>query len=365
MHHFLKILAVSSWNTQMVEMMDGTDSIYGPQVGNAIFGYVIGVVCATSSCISGTHVSQWLRQRHSLPRHESERFVEANQHEKQGDTIRSHKTRSLVLVLVCVGLVALFGVADGRYGNLMYREYWLALLMSPLGALIRWRLKALNNRPTCGKGTQWFPWVTFTTNVVASTICITTTALKTYIVEPRDISSDWVLPVLAAVITGFAGSLSTTSSLAHELVVLELLFQSYYYGFATIICSMLVSILIYVPIARFGWNLKRIVWARYKHHAWKTSQSSLRVSSPVNWSVKSLIHSWQSRSSKVWSIRPPCKLFIDCKIKEATESQVRTTCPYSFTRCAPMNDDPETLKRSFVSFGLTILLYCTTPHRNL
>jgi fluoride ion exporter CrcB/FEX len=236
----------------MVEMMDGTDTIYGPQVGNALFGYVIGILCATSSCISGTHFFLWLRQVHPLPRTESERFVGVSQQQINVMTSSRHKGRELVLVLLCMGLIGACAFADTRYGSTLYRELWLALLMAPFGALIRWRLKTLNVRPTWRKGTQWFPWGTFTANFAASTICILTTALKTYIFEPRDISSDWVLPVLVAVITGFAGSLSTTSSLAHELLVLETLFQSYCYAFTTIICSLLVCILIYVPIARFG-----------------------------------------------------------------------------------------------------------------
>lgn len=236
----------------MVEMMDGTDTMYGPQVGNAIFGYVIGVACAVSSCISGTHFYQWLRRLHPLPLRESERFVATNQQEAKASYSSRHKIRELLLLLLCVGLFGSFVVVDARYGNIIYRELWLALLMAPCGALIRWRLKTLNVRRTWDQGTQWFPWGTFIANFAASIIGILTTALKTYIVEPRDTSSDWVLPVLVAVITGFAGSLSTTSSLAHELVVLETLFQTYGYAFTTIICSMLVCILIYVPIARFG-----------------------------------------------------------------------------------------------------------------
>jgi fluoride ion exporter CrcB/FEX len=236
----------------MVEMMDGTDSIFGPQVGNAIFGYIVGVACAICSCICGSHFFQWLRHLHPLPQSESDKFIESNLQEKKVIIASRHKTRDFVIVLLCASLFGAFLVADARFGSILYRELWLASLLAPFGALIRWRLKALNARSICGKRTEWFPWGTFSANFAASIICILSTALKTYIVEPRDKSSNWVLPVLTAVITGFAGSLSTTSSLAHELVVLETLFQSYCYAFATIICSMLVSLLIYVPIARFA-----------------------------------------------------------------------------------------------------------------
>jgi fluoride ion exporter CrcB/FEX len=236
----------------MVEMMDGTDTIYGPQVGTALFGYVLGILCATSSYISGTHLFLWLQQSRPLPHSESERFVRENQQRTEDRDSGRHRARNLLIVLLCVGLIGLFVAADTRYDSTLYRELWLASLMSPFGALIRWRLKALNFRPMWRKGSQWIPWGTFTANIVASIICILSKALKTYIVEPQDLSSDWILPVLTAIITGFAGSLSTTSSLAHELVVLETLYQSYCYAFITIICSMLVCILIYVPIARFG-----------------------------------------------------------------------------------------------------------------
>ena len=236
----------------MVEMMDGTDAIYGPQVGNAIFGYVVGVACATSSCICGTHFFQWSRQLNPLSQSESESFVGANLQERQVVLASRHKTRAFVTVLLCAGLVGSFVFADVRYGSKLYRELWLASLMAPFGALIRWRLKALNARPIYGISALWFPWGTFSANVAASIICILTTAMKTYIVEPRDVSSNWLLPVLSAVITGFAGSLSTTSSFVHEILVLETLIQTYCYAIATIVCSMLVSVLIYIPIARFG-----------------------------------------------------------------------------------------------------------------
>ena len=236
----------------MVEMMDGTDTIYGPQVGNALFGYIIGVVCATSSCISGTHFFQFLRQSHPFQSSKSERFMGVTQQGINVMCSNGHMQRELLLVILCVGLFGTFVVADTVYGYTLYRELWLALIMAPFGALIRWRLKTLNGRPTSRRGSRWFPWGTFTSNFVASIICILSTALKTYIAEPHDKSSVWVLPVLAAVTTGFAGSLSTTSSLAHELMVLETLRQSYCYAFTTVICSMMVCILIYVPIARFG-----------------------------------------------------------------------------------------------------------------
>lgn len=234
----------------MVEMMDGTNTIFGPQVASAIFGYIIGFACALSSYISGTHLNQWLRQLHPLHQEESEIFMRVKQQKEQSLSLDRHKTRAFVLVLLCAGLFGSFAVADARYGSIMYRELWLASLMAPFGALIRWRLKALNARSMCGRGTRWFPWGTFTANFTASIISIFSTALKTYIVEPRDLSSDWVLPILVAMITGFAGSLSTASLLAHELLVLETLFQSYCYAISTTICSMLVCLLIYVPIAR-------------------------------------------------------------------------------------------------------------------
>jgi fluoride ion exporter CrcB/FEX len=237
----------------MVEMMDGTDTIYGPQVGSAIFGYVIGIACAISSCICGSHFVQCLRQGHPLPQSsESENFIATNVPEKQLIIGSRHITRAVVIVLLCAGLFGSYIVADVRYESILYRELWLASLMAPFGALIRWRLRTLNARPACAKRTTWFPWGTFTANFAASIISILFTALKTYIVEPRDISSNWLLPVLVAVNIGFTGSLSTASSLAHELVVLETIYQSYCYAFATIICSMLVSVMIYVPIARFG-----------------------------------------------------------------------------------------------------------------
>jgi fluoride ion exporter CrcB/FEX len=233
--------------------MDGTDTIYGPQVGSAIFGYLIGISCAISSCICGSHFVQCLRQFHPWPpSSESENFVGENVPERRLMTTNHHTTRAIVIILSCIGLFGAFIVADARYKSMLYRELWLASFMAPLGAVIRWRLRALNARPACTNRTHWFPWGTFAANFVASIISILATALKTYIVEPRNVSSNWIVPILVAVNIGFTGSLSTASSLAHELLVLETLHQSYCYAFATIVCSMLVSVMIYIPIARFG-----------------------------------------------------------------------------------------------------------------
>jgi fluoride ion exporter CrcB/FEX len=239
----------------MVEMMDGTDTIYHPQVGAAIFGYVIGVACAICCYISGIHAFQCLKQFYPSPQPFVESVGRIDSYEQEQEKIitstASLKIWGCALLLVCTGLVSTFIFMDIIDGSLMYRELWLSSLMSPFGALLRWLLSTLNTRPTCGKKIRWFPWGTFIANFAASMICIFGTAMKTYVVDPQELSSVWVLPVLVALVSGFAGSLSTTSALVHEITNMDTLYKSYSYAVATIICSMLVSLLIYIPIARF------------------------------------------------------------------------------------------------------------------
>jgi len=50
----------ASWNTQMVVMMYGYDTELGPQIAPALFGYIIGLMCAISSYLFGRHVAHWL-----------------------------------------------------------------------------------------------------------------------------------------------------------------------------------------------------------------------------------------------------------------------------------------------------------------
>jgi len=50
----------ASWNTQMVVMMYGYDTKLGPQIAPALFGYIIGLMCAISSYLFGRHAAHWL-----------------------------------------------------------------------------------------------------------------------------------------------------------------------------------------------------------------------------------------------------------------------------------------------------------------
>jgi fluoride ion exporter CrcB/FEX len=246
----------------MVEMMDGTDSMYGPQVAAAFFGYIIGMSCALSSYIAGTHCIECFRLLHPLPQiqllegrtsvGESESIVETHRQGKERLFLPFSKLNVFILALTCASLLVGFAFGDAYYGSLMYRELWMASILAPFGAVIRWRFTEYNARELFRAGSNWFPWGTFLANVVAAIICILVTALNTYVVDKDEVSVMWVSPSLGAVGTGFAGSLSTVSSLVHEIIVLETLRQAYSYGVITIVCSMVFSLLIYVPIARFG-----------------------------------------------------------------------------------------------------------------
>lgn len=220
----------------MVLMMDGTDTMYGPQVAAALFGYLMGTIGAISSYIAGTHVIECFH-------HSGNASEQCRQNDTSGVTSVFHRRAAVVLVLISTSLVIGLLLGDFYYHVQMYRELWMAALLSPLGALLRWNLMKWNAASKKG-----FPWGTWSANVIAALLCSFVTAVSSFVVLSDD---PWAVPALQALGAGFAGSLSTVSSLVHEIAIVESLRQAYGYVFATIVPTMLMSLLIYVPIARF------------------------------------------------------------------------------------------------------------------
>jgi fluoride ion exporter CrcB/FEX len=221
----------------MVVMMDGTDTIYGPQVAAALFGYLMGMIGAITSYVAGTHV---VRCFHSSGNGLEERL----RNDAPVSAPVLHWRTAVVLVMTCTALMAGLLLGDFYFHLQLYRELWMTALLSPLGALLRWNLMKWNASSKGG-----FPWGTWSANFIAALVCSFVTAMSTYVVVMSEDS--WVVPALQAVGMGFAGSFSTVSSLVHEVAIMESVRQAYGYVLATIVPSMLMSLLIYVPIARF------------------------------------------------------------------------------------------------------------------
>lgn len=226
----------ASWNTQMVAMLDGT-TIERELVVEALYGYVIGSCCAFASFLFGQHVAQWL-----------EAF--------QGDALQ-RLPRALEFMLgvnvtpflLFVVLLAFAVVADLLSSNEFHRFLWMSITAAPFGALLRWKLSSLNSR-VLWKPLEFMPWGTFTANVVASVISAMMAALRyRYLLDDEDV---WARAAVSAIQTGFAGSLSTVSSLMNELFKLgtESPAKAYAYLLCTIVAAMLLGLLVYSPIVR-------------------------------------------------------------------------------------------------------------------
>lgn len=238
----------------MVIMLDGTDTVFRPQVAAAMFGYLLGVACAVSSFLFGRQVVEWLRSRHPSPDARSnaeEISAEENFCEDSGAAVGGLLGPSALIVAV-VGLVVAFACGDSVYGSAYYRKMWIASLLSPFGALLRWRLSELSNRQLRWTGVDWFPWGTFTANVVAAAISALVQALDFHIYDASAASFLRLSPALQGIDGGFAGSLSTVATLVWEMLSLKAPGRSNCYCLSTIVCSMLISLLVYSPIVRSG-----------------------------------------------------------------------------------------------------------------
>jgi len=265
----------------MVVMLDGTDTILGPQVAPALFGYLIGVACAVASFLFGRHVYDWWVLLHPQPNTESlgaecavpdasndakskddrnlasvDDAISGNDNAIRGKRTLSSLWKRISFVIgikvapfiLFSGLVAAFAVGDAVYHIPFYRKMWMSSILAPCGAILRWKLSKYNASDGYWRRLSWVPWGTFTANITASIISILAEAL-----EARDFTpSIWVTALLPAIETGFAGSLSTVATLIKEMVNMKSTAHMYIYTFGTILVAMLVSLLLYMPIMRTG-----------------------------------------------------------------------------------------------------------------
>jgi fluoride ion exporter CrcB/FEX len=256
----------------MVVMLDGSGTELGSQVAPALFGYLLGACCAVTSFIVGRHVHDWLKDSRS-PVTElgmSGSDIGTLGHAIQEASIHSSASnvscatycfrRQPVVILgidvapflLFVGLAVAFGVADGVLGIPFYRRMWMIILVSPLGALLRWRLSRWNNLKLGWKHLAWIPWGTFLANVAAAVISILAEATEARFNPKDQVNYIWWSSALIAIESGFAGSLSTVSTLVKELFDLASKNPSraYVYFLFTVLCSMLLSLAVYMPMMR-------------------------------------------------------------------------------------------------------------------
>ena len=270
----LLLVKVASWNTQMVVMLDGTDTDLGPQVAPALFGYMIGVACAASSFMFGRHAYDWLRSLHPPVEEDAEygispppadMSVDLNSCYSSGIESQLSRLKEGVDILsklykikygpllFTLALLIAFAVVDAKQGLLFYRKLWMSCMLAPFGAVLRWRISVLNKRNfRWARGVKWIPWGTFFANFLASIISVAADAVNSRVLDPERSGFNWISPALLAVQGGFAGSLSTVSTLMREMFSLDTPAQAHFYCLFTIVSSMLCGLMVYSPIIRYS-----------------------------------------------------------------------------------------------------------------
>lgn len=250
----------SSWNTQMIVMMDGEATVLGPQVSAALFGYIIGIMCPLASFVFGTHVHGWWIMMHQELRGEGQR--ECAPWHSRARQFCCHgweriMTAAALKVVPFVSAALLLGafVYAGYVDNIMfYRKLWFSAALAPLGALLRWWLIRYNDSKGYWSLLEFIPWGTVMANLLGCLCSILAEAFYTkYFALSQDeyqVSNSFLPLALLSIETGFCGSLSTVSTFVAELVGMHPVSKSYLYGIGTILVAMAISSAVYVPIIR-------------------------------------------------------------------------------------------------------------------
>ena len=288
------ITTFASWNAQMVVMMDGTHTQLGPQVVTALCGYVIGFFCAIMSFFFGTNVSTWLTRWRNpeIARDDDEEVrlnstagrmeheVDYNMEHGAGCVNRRPPTNVVVLptlfgsgrscrtFLLCKGhplpfillacLLLAYAIGGFLMNNPFYRTLFYSSLCSPPGALIRWELSKWNTRHSDNRWRRlhWLPIGTFVANILGSLISITLLAMETRYLFDDTENKLWAISLVTALRIGFAGSLSTVSTMVKELFELNAEFphhaKAYKYVCLTVSVAALLCLSVYSPIVRSG-----------------------------------------------------------------------------------------------------------------
>lgn len=239
----------SSWNTQMVLMMDGTPNPFlNSQVLAAIVGYMIGMQASVSSFRAGRAVAAWLHVRRNPHLFDNELSKLSIVQRR----IHSHVfwITPFITTFCTLSLVGLYMLGDFYWGILWYREMWIGCLVAPFGTILRWRLSTLNFKLA---RLPWFPLGTFLANFIGSILSAGISAID--FIEPID--KEWTVSFIEAISLGVAGSLSTVSTLVKEIVEITEKNQTYdkkafLYAVSTLISCCLIGLAVYSPIVRYG-----------------------------------------------------------------------------------------------------------------
>lgn len=248
------ITTLSSWNTQMVVMMDGTGLVLGSQVLAALFGYIIGLQSSLYSFRAGRGLGAFSHARRNP--HIFDSTLKSKQvYHPRCHHKHLHWMTPAVLFIIVVAIIALFVAGDLYWKISYYRELWIGALLSPIGAIARWRLAILNGKIGI-RGELRFPAGTFLANFIGciiSAIC----AAWSFVEAKNDSAQQWGIPILKAIALGIAGCLSTVSTFAKECVELGETNPPFdkkqcLYSFGTTFSCCLIGLVCYSPFVRFA-----------------------------------------------------------------------------------------------------------------
>lgn len=174
-------------------------------------------------------------------------------------TLSVCRPKNSIFILV-IGLLASFVVADVLYGIRFYRKMFIISLLSPAGALLRWNLAYYNipnPRGIGGARLDWVPWGTLAANLIGALISIVCVGLGDHLAHNGREENEWVMLTFGAFTTGFAGSLSTVSSLVKEMVLLSEKYPGHakpcQYASVTLGISLFFCLIFYSVLARGTW----------------------------------------------------------------------------------------------------------------
>jgi fluoride ion exporter CrcB/FEX len=237
-------------------IQDGSNSELGSQVIPALCGYLLGILGACSAFRFGRDTAFWL---HSWKNPDnSPDYGKDDRGEEDRETItecgwRHYWTKSCVF-LVAIVLIALFVLGSVVHEIQFYRNMIMMSLVAPFGAVLRWKLSMWNSdrNTNCWQFLPWLPWGTLSANLLGAIISILCTGFLDS--NSQAIFDPWVEALLFAVKVGFAGSLSTVSSMVKDIAVLSEKYpghaKPHIYGSVTIVSAMLISLGIYAGIVR-------------------------------------------------------------------------------------------------------------------
>lgn len=245
----------SSWNSQMVLMMDGTANPYlGTQVLAAIFGYMIGFQAALVSFRVGRTISAWFHLRKNP--HIFDSAVTRCQMRRRCHHDHLYWIVPLSVFIPVGILVALSIYGDFYRGIAWYRELWIACVFGPIGTILRWKLSTLNGKFS-RSGLLWFPAGTFLANFIGSILSAGLTAYWINEENDGDDEGEREITIMHAISLGLAGSLSTVSTFVKECVEIGEKNSPYdkkafLYSQGTMLSCCLVGLLVYCPIVRYA-----------------------------------------------------------------------------------------------------------------